>query len=293
MSVDDFTNILKKIDKVTTYLYFHVKGEPLLHPEIGQLLDLSHEKGFKVNLTTNGSNISEMSDLLLTKPALRQISFSLQSIEVYSDNEAKEKYLKAVLEFVKKAIMKTNMTIELRLWNINLEEIQCKQLDAVNAESQNETITSIETNPHNIFTNSGKAKGNTNNNTFRIIEEELNLPFVLNENIMKAKGVKISDRVYLSQSQVFEWPDMNVDPISTTGFCYGLRNQIAVLVDGTVIPCCLDSDGVISLGNIFESTISDILESNRAKDIYNGFSNRRAIEPLCQRCGYRSRFESD
>lgn len=258
MSVVEFRSVLSKIDKFTAYLYFHVKGEPLLHPELGQLLDICKESGFKVNITTNGSNIRDVKELLLTKTSVRQVSFSLQSIETYSSNETKEEYLKEVLDFVKEAIEKTNMIIELRLWNIN-------QRDELNKQS--------------------------NSRILRIIEEELKISCILEEGINSAKGLKISNRIYLSQSQTFEWPNIDIDIISTSGFCYGLRNQIGILVDGTVIPCCLDSDGVINLGNIFEKSLDEILESKRAKDIFNGFSNRRAIEPLCQRCGYRERFD--
>ncbi len=257
MSVENFKYILNKIDKYTSYLYFHVKGEPLLHPEIGRLLDISEENNFKVNITTNGSNISQVKALLLTKPAIRQISFSLQSIETYSDNQEKEEYLKEVLGFVKTAIEQTNITIELRLWNLE---------------------TCI-------------LKDNPNTYILKIIEEELNLPSIMKDITTNNKGIKISDRIYLSQSETFQWPDINIEPINTVGFCYGLRNQIGILVDGTVIPCCLDSEGVINLGNIFETTMDEIVESKRVKDIVEGFSNRQVIEPLCQRCGFRTRFD--
>ena len=86
---------------------------------------------------------------------------------------------------------------------------------------------------------------------------------------------------------MFEWPDLQH---ATYGeeevFCYALRNQIGVLVDGSVVPCCLDHNGDISLGNLFDQSLEQILVSPRAMDIYQGFTNHIAVEPLCQRCGY-------
>ena len=91
-------------------------------------------------------------------------------------------------------------------------------------------------------------------------------------------------------AQKFKWPEQNEKMISEEIFCQGLRNQIAILVDGTVVPCCLDSEGKIDLGNIFDMPLKDILESKEVKLIYEGFSNRVAVEDLCKRCSYATRF---
>ena len=106
---------------------------------------------------------------------------------------------------------------------------------------------------------------------------------------------RIADRIFLEWGERFEWPDPNLpecDPDSDR-FCHGLRDQIGILVDGTVVPCCLDSDGNIPLGNLFDSTLEEILNSPRARAIYDGFSRRRAVEPICRKCGYAKRFSKD
>ena len=104
------------------------------------------------------------------------------------------------------------------------------------------------------------------------------------------KRFTITDKVYLDKDICFSWPDINKDVITTYGTCRGAKSQIAILVDGTVVPCCLDNDGIIDLGNIFESSLNEILESKRYKDIVNGFNNNKLVEELCQKCGYRNRF---
>jgi len=104
------------------------------------------------------------------------------------------------------------------------------------------------------------------------------------------KRFTLTDKVYLDKDILFEWPDIKRETITTCGTCRGAKSQIAILVDGTVVPCCLDNDGVINLGNIFESSVDDILNSKRYKDIVNGFNNNKLVEELCQKCGYRNRF---
>ena len=63
-----------------------------------------------------------------------------------------------------------------------------------------------------------------------------------------------------------------------------------MLCDGTVVPCCLDAEGTLALGNLFDTPLDEILASPRARAIYENFTNRRAIEPLCLRCDYARRF---
>ena len=111
-----------------------------------------------------------------------------------------------------------------------------------------------------------------------------------NEWTENSKGYKIRDKMFLEYGERFSWPDLNADVQCDEVFCYGLRDHIGILSDGTVVPCCLDSEGTINLGNIFNDNLSDILNSERAKTIKNGFDCRKAVEELCQKCGYAQRF---
>ena len=118
---------------------------------------------------------------------------------------------------------------------------------------------------------------------------------ILKENILgdwvqNNRGIKVCDKIFVELSDRFEWPDSKADLKGEKFYCYGLKDQFGILVDGTVVPCCLDSDGVISLGNIFEEDIADILSSERATDMRCGFKSGKATEELCKRCGYAQRF---
>lgn len=101
-------------------------------------------------------------------------------------------------------------------------------------------------------------------------------------------GWKMAEGIYLEYDHIFEWPDEQGQalPPGEEVFCYALRNQIGILADGTVVPCCLDHNGNIPLGNLFTQELDEILSSPRARAMYEGFSHHQATEPLCQHCGY-------
>lgn len=100
-------------------------------------------------------------------------------------------------------------------------------------------------------------------------------------------GWTIAENIFIEYGRMFEWPEGEKPENSEEdAFCYALRNQIGVLVDGTVVPCCLDSAGALALGNLFEKNLVDILASPRARAIYDGFTRHKAVESLCRRCGY-------
>ena len=100
-------------------------------------------------------------------------------------------------------------------------------------------------------------------------------------------GWKLAENIYVEYDRMFEWPDEAHDEyVEEDVFCYALRNQIGVLVDGSVVPCCLDHDGTITLGNLFEESLEKILASPRACRLYEGFTRHEAVESLCRRCGY-------
>lgn len=108
--------------------------------------------------------------------------------------------------------------------------------------------------------------------------------------VQERRGIRIGDRVYLEHGDKFDWPDLTAQQRSGRFFCYGLRDQLGILCDGTVVPCCLDHNGDIPLGNLLTDDMENILTSERATALFNGFSDGIASEALCRRCGYASRF---
>jgi radical SAM protein with 4Fe4S-binding SPASM domain len=248
-----FAHILQKVHCAGGYLYFHVMGEPLLHPEIAVFLDAAHKAGKQVTITTNGTILYEKADELLGKPALRQVNISLHSIQGSPDEQ--EAYLNGILAFADAARSVEKPYVCLRLWN------------------------------------EGTADSHHSNALlFQKIERHFDVAGTLENAFDRQSNCTVVPGIFLSRAQSFAWPSMQCEDTGENGFCYGLRDQIAILVDGTVVPCCLDAEGVMALGNIMNQSLDEILNSTRAVNMYNGFSQRKAVEPLCRRCGYRTRF---
>ena len=258
LSLDEFRYIIKEIKPYSDYVYFHLMGEPFLNRELGQFLVICDECGIKVNITTNGTLINEVKDLLISAPALRQVNFSLSSFEANENIEELDEYVGKISDFILMAVKENRIISSLRLWNLDSDMLK-------GSNSKNLAILSI-------------------------LEKQLNLDFSLKDKLQTTNQIKLREKVYLNMAEKFDWPDLNKEYLSDVVFCYGLRDQIGVLVDGTVVPCCLDSEGDIGLGNIYKTNLKDILESERAKKIYEGFSNRCAVEDLCKRCPYAKRY---
>lgn len=244
-----FDRISEQLRGRVKYLYFHVMGEPLLHPQLRELLRAAGEKGFRLCLTTNGTLLEEAGALLLGEPALHKVSVSLHSFEGSDCPGELQPYLESVWGFAVRAAER-GVIVALRLWNLGGREAKNGEiLDFLREKTGKETWAE-------------KRRGS----------------FSLGENL------------YLESAERFDWPDLRA-PESGTEYCLGLREQLAVLVDGTVVPCCLDHEGDIALGNLLTQELDEILASPRAKALYEGFSRRESVEELCRRCGYAARFK--
>lgn len=259
LSVEKFKKILEEVKPYTKYIYFHLMGEPLLNKNLEDFLEIAYEEGFKVNLTTNGTLLPKVKDILLKSKALRQVNISLHSFEANNNNILFTDYFNSVFDFVKKANEETNIICAMRLWN----------MDSSTLKGQNDLND-------DILAEMGKILGYEGN---------------LSEVLERDNKVKIKDRMYLNGAEKFQWPAMDIEPLGDVGFCHGLRDHFGILVDGTVVPCCLDGEGNVPLGNIYEKSLKEILEGERARNIYEGFSRRKRVEELCKRCGYSEKFK--
>lgn len=250
MIPEEFRLLAGKLRTVTEYLYLHLMGEPLLHPQLDRLLAIADELRFQVNLTTNGTLLSRWEETLCCAPALRKVSVSLHSFEANERGEL-EAYVLSVADFAQKAA-EAGKLVGLRLWNLD---------GALPGENTlNETILAL---LHRKFP--GEWRENRG-------------------------GMTMAERVFLEYGERFLWPDSGREEGKESGFCYALRDQIGVLADGTVVPCCLDHEGELALGNLFSQELPEILAGERARRLYEGFSQRKRQEPLCRRCGYAERF---
>ena len=241
----DFRRLAEKLRPHCSYLDLHVMGEPLLHPQLGEILDICGQLGFSVCLTTNGTLLPAAGHLLHTE-TVHKVSISLHSMEGNGAGDLTA-YLSDVWDFCRKG----EMIRALRLWNIG------------GADRRNQEILE--------FLGS------------RLGFDPLSCP------ARQPGSWILGVRFFLEQAERFDWPDLSAPPADTQ-FCLALRQQIAVLCDGTVVPCCLDHEGDIPLGNLFSQSLQEILDGPRAQALYQGFSRRCPSEDLCRRCGYATRF---
>ena len=246
MTEEEFSFLLPRLRPYTEFLYFHLMGEPLCHPELGRFLDLAGAEGFRVILTTNGTLLKKQQAVLLSSPALHKVNISLHAFEANDLAVPFDTYLRDCFAFGKAA--EGQKIVVYRLWN----------------------------------------QGGANEKNAGILSAmETCFPKPWQE---ARQGIRIGEKIFLEYGDKFDWPDLTAPEGSCRVFCYGLRDQIGVLCDGTVVPCCLDHEGDLALGNLFRQDLDSILKSPRAAAIYNGFTERTAAEELCRKCGYARRF---
>ena len=110
-------------------------------------------------------------------------------------------------------------------------------------------------------------------------------------NILNEKNILIKDKIYLNKNEKFIWPDINNNYYEECGRCLGLDTHIAILVDGTISICCLDSDAISNLGNIFDDDLETVLKSDKVKKIKEQFNNNKSYLEICKHCSYKKRFK--
>lgn len=243
---EEFKEIIEKIKHLTDYVYLHVMGEPLLHPDLPQLIDIAKNRGMKVAITTNGTLLPEVGEALILH-GVYKVNISVHSFEDGS-REDYLSYIDGCSAFADKA-SDSGVLTTLRLWNKGVDE-------------------------------------GRNIDTVAILHEKF-----VGDWIYGPRGARIRHKLHLEEGERFDWPDMSAPDYGERVFCHGLGDHFAILSDGTVVPCCLDREGNIPLGNIFEEDIDSILTSERALGMCMGFSKKRATEELCRRCGYARRFK--
>lgn len=260
LSEEEFDLLTDRVRGKVCFLYFHLMGEPLLHPLLPQFVTMAMEKGFKTVLTSNGTLLHRAMALLDTLP--HKIQLSLHSHESNARGELSE-YMDQVMRFSTQAAGKGTCMV-LRLWNQG------------GMDRENEEV-------------------------MRLIEKYVPKPWK-----ERPDGFRLCDNLYLEFDRKFEWPGgggkaasddsdgkqeesdgkLEASPSKSKQeyFCKALIKQIGVLSDGSLVPCCLDHDGDVILGNLFHQSLEEILASPRAQALVEGFRHHAATEPLCQSC---------
>lgn len=259
MKLSSFEDICSQAKVYTKEIYLHIIGDPLVLSNLSEYIDIAKKHGLIVNITTSGFFLDSSKYKMLICNNIKQINFSLNSFNANSTNLNLNDYLTPIFEFAKFKIKNGNKQfVNFRIWNIdNIDDIEFNKI----------LITKI-----NEFFNS-----NIN------IEEIY---------ATKPKKIRIEDKVLLNFDDYFEWPSLENNVVGEKGFCYGLNSHIGILSNGSVVPCCLDKNADINLGNIFDTPLKSILNGRKTQNIIKGFKEKKVVEELCQKCSFRTRFES-
>ncbi len=254
MSAEEFERVARKIQTHAKYIYLHLMGEPLLHRELGEIIDIAGKYNLPVCITTNGTLLSQKSEILFENAKnIHKICISLHAPEGNENSPFANNYLQNAVKFAKKSASLGTFVV-FRLWNMDSEK------------------------------NKGKNRENEK------IENALKAEFK-EEWTRRRNGFRLSKYIFLEYDEIFSWPIENEGEISDDGTCHGVRSQLGILADGTVVPCCIDSEGSIVLGNIFEDTMEKIVNSERFQNMKRGFEERKMVEPFCQKCSFARRFK--
>lgn len=246
-------------------VFFHVLGEPTLHPGFGLYVKKLEKTPLKLTLTTNGTTIARASHLILPSEAVRQVNFSTHAYAELPADEAASR-LQDVLDFCRIAIVaRPDLYINLRLWNVGAEEA-----------------------------------APWNNYMLSCINETFGTDVNPGHFCSRHKSFNVTGRLYLHEDTRFEWPKLderretvaNNDRSQVVkGSCRALDTHVAILHDGRVVACCLDHSGQITLGNIQEQSLAEIIASPLAQNLKEGFEKHELRHPFCQTCSYCKRFK--
>ena len=269
MSSEQFERCIAESATVAENVYFHVLGEPTLHPGFGLFLKKLEATPLKLNLTTNGTTIARTGKLILASPAVRQVNFSTHAYAELPP-EIASRHLQDVLDFCKLAnAERPDMYINLRLWNVGDDA----------SDAWNRTMISK---VNEAFCNASSGAEPCQ----QISQEHF---------CSRHKSFPVIGKIYLHQDSRFEWPELDErqktrDERNTTGTCRALDTHVAILHDGRIVACCLDHSGQITLGKIADQSLAEILESPAAKSLREGFEKHELRHPLCQSCTFCKRF---
>ncbi|CAA6825243.1 MAG: Radical SAM [uncultured Sulfurovum sp.] len=257
MSLAFFESTIKQAKAYTKEIACHVVGDPLTLSNLDEYLNIIQKHGLKAMLTTSGYFLKKHSYDTLFHPCVKQINISLNSYNKNDSSFTFEQYIQPVLDLCQEKLKrKVELFINLRVWNLD-------------------TLMSERTFNEVLFKKLSKA-----------FDVPLNLDNVYSS---RPKSIRLASKVLVHFDDYFEWPSLT-NTVYGDGVCQGLQSHIAILASGKVVPCCLDCDGVIELGDLHADSLDDILYSHRATAMINGFKESKAVEELCQKCSYKERF---
>jgi len=258
MELPFFKKVVEELSAYTDEIALHVMGDPMVLTNLREYLEIAYASGLKVMITTSGFYLDSARREALFHPSIRQINISLNSFNKNSVSRSFESYMDPILELCDEKLLRSkDFFINLRVWNLDEEQ----------------------------------SEKEFNEKLFELLERHFDLEegSVASQINGERQSIRLASKILLHFDRYFEWPSLS-NTHESDGYCQGLDKQIAVLSDGRVVPCCLDSEGIMELGNLRETNLGKILKTKRSLAVVNGFAKGICSEELCQKCSYKERF---
>jgi radical SAM protein with 4Fe4S-binding SPASM domain len=257
LTAEELRAILFQVKPLTDRVCFHLMGEPLAHPDFPAFVEVAAEVGIPVEITTNGTLLNPATEEALLRPIVHQVNFSLQSFFDNFPGANPETYIQKIFSFTRRALAtRPELYVNFRLWNLS----------------------------------SADKEDLTNESLLKKIEEAFSLEINRRVDPRLRKSKKLTGRLYLHYDTRFEWPNPLSPVIREQGSCQGGRTHLGIHADGTLVPCCLDKEARINLGNVKNTPLTELLQNSRYRQLRRGFENGQLTEDLCRRCQYATRF---
>ncbi|MFP6144790.1 radical SAM/SPASM domain-containing protein [Helicobacter pylori] len=248
MPLELFEKVCKEVAPLTPIITLHVLGDPCKLKNLNRYLNVAKRFSLKVDLVTSGEYLRDFEALL--QDIIYQISISLDAGLDHHNKLNQHRYIQKILEFCRyKCEKNSEVFLNLRIQDSTLEKHQ----NLIKPFLESFECISLET-----LISQGRAR--------------------------------LFKKSFLNIQKTFKWPNLNAqNPLnqeSKIPYCYGLIKQIAILSNGVVVPCCMDTQAHINLGDLNHTPLKDILNSQKAMAIKTHFLKGEALELLCKNCSY-------
>ncbi len=257
IDLKDFDKITSSVKKYTDEITLHVVGDPLILPNLYEYIDIAGKNALKIFLTTSGFFLKKHDFEIFFTDTIKQINISLNSYNKNTMKISLEEYMEPILDLCRYKLQNHKpQFINLRLWNMGKTEDE-----------------------------------KFNQKVFQILEEffhtKIDIDAVYKE---RPKFIRVENKIRIHFDDYFQWPSLEKKEESD-GFCPGLSSHFGILSNQTVVPCCLDFNGIVDLGNLCKTSLDEILASPKTTELQHSLKTGKPTEELCRKCTYKNRFK--
>jgi radical SAM protein with 4Fe4S-binding SPASM domain len=271
---------------ITRIITYHLMGEPLIYPHIFAAISLAAERNLQLHLTTNGSTFQLKPDHVerLVSSGIPKVTISLQTPDPHTfvlrgapPKLSANAYFEGITRYVRTNLRTADSPTRVHIKFLDTTPhpflVPHKPMQVVEGKAQmRETLREWAS---------------------HLLSDLPDCPDLawIEQQIDRHKPgrwqlIPLHPKLVLETFPLDSWGNVEADSVvpASFGYCNGAAQQAGILHDGTVVPCCKDFEGHISLGNVKEQPLREILRGATACQLRQGFDRFQVENPICQRC---------